>query len=114
MKRKSGRAGKKKYTEKKTAKHNVKRILLVSSIALGVCMIIALTLFLAQPRLLWYVDEDLTASWNRILRESPPPYSRYEILPRVGNTPFPQGRFGFIISRNGPEGELITGAPVMM
>jgi hypothetical protein len=70
-----------------------------------------LVFFLTRPRLLWYVDDDLSAAWNRILQESPPPYKRFEVRP-AGDAGFPKGRYGFTVSKNGPAGERIPDAPV--
>jgi hypothetical protein len=60
------------------------------------------------------VDEDLVANWTRVLQANPPPDSRYSIRARSGDEPFPRGRFGFIITRNGPGGERVDGAPVAL
>jgi hypothetical protein len=64
--------------------------------------------------LLWYVDEDYSAAWNRIIKEHAPPFVRSEVLSRQPDEPFPKGRFGFVVSRNGPEGEYIDDAPVSL
>ena len=93
-------------------KNKIKLILIFSGSAVSVALLVLLILFLSRPRLLWYVDEDISADWNRILRESQVPFERYEIISRSDNEPFPQGRFGFIISRRGPEGERIEGTPI--
>ena len=93
---------------------SLRRMIIIGGSALGFALLLALVILLTRPKFLWYVDEDLTANWNRVLQESPPPkpYSRYEVLPRSGDEPFPKGRFGFIVSRNGPEGERVEGVPV--
>ena len=82
-------------------------------IGIGVVIFVfVLVFFLLRPKLLWYVDEDISADWNRILRENPPPFSRYEVISRLADDPFPKGRFGFVISRRGPDGEHKTDFPV--
>ena len=77
-------------------------------------LIVGLALFLARPRLLWYVDEDITAAWNRVLRDSSPPFSRFEVRARSGDSPFPAGRFGFIVSTDGPQGRPVPGTPLVV
>jgi hypothetical protein len=106
MKNRLGKAGK--------HKNAAKALIFGGASALCLALLVLLTLYLTRPRLLWYVDEDFSASWHRILRESPPPFSRFEIIPRTDNAPFPQGRFGFTVSRSGPRGEHIEGAPVVL
>jgi hypothetical protein len=81
---------------------------------MGVAVVVGLAVFLTRPKLLWYVDEDYTAAWNRIIRERTPPFIRAEVVARNDNAPFPQGRFGFIITRSGPEGERIEDAPIAL
>jgi len=89
-------------------------MIIVGASALGLVLLVALVLYLARPRLLWYVDEDLVANWNRVLQASPPPNSRYEVLPISGDGSFPSGRFGFTVSRNGPQGERAEDVPVAL
>ncbi|MCL2761686.1 MAG: hypothetical protein FWD36_00570 [Treponema sp.] len=100
-------------------KRDFRRFLYGGAIVLGAALLVLLVLFLSRPTLLWYVDEDFSAAWNRILRDNAPPFSRYEVQSRPaalepGDTSFPKGRFGFIVGRNGPEGERADGAPVVM
>ena len=96
------------------SRRDLRRILYIGSAVLGVAVIIGLIVFVTRPKLLWYVDEEYTAAWNRIIRERTPPFTRYEVIAREHDAPFPQGRFGFIITRNGPEGERIDDAPVAL
>ena len=105
---------KRKKAAKGLTKRDLKRILIFASAGLGLIILVALVVYLSRPRLLWYVDEDISAAWARILRESPAPFSRFQILPRTGSDPFPQGRFGFTISRIGPQGERVEGTPVLL
>ena len=114
MKRRLDRARKKKNAGKGLTRRALRRALVVVAAVLAVGMVIAMAFYFTRPKLLWYVDEDLTANWNRILQSSRPPYVRYEVLPRSGDTDFPKDRFGFIISRKGPEGERIDGVPVTL
>jgi hypothetical protein len=72
----------------------------------------ALAFYLTRPQLLWYVDEEYTAAWNRILQRGSPPLTRNKVLPREG-TP-PPGRFGYIITRQGPPGKPVEGAPLVL
>ena len=90
------------------------RILYIAAGSAGVILLVLLVFFITRPRLLWYVDGDFSASWNRILQESPPPYRRFEVMsrPETADRGFPKRRYGFIISRNGPEGERVPDAPV--
>jgi len=113
MKRK-GKAGKKIIASKSLTRRDFKRILYAGAAVLGIGLIVFLAIFLTRPKLLWYVDENYSAAWNRILKEKAPPLLRAEIVSRRGNDPFPQGRFGFLISRNGPEGEYVEGTPVAL
>jgi len=91
-----------------------KRALVIGCAALGLLLVVSLTLFLARPRMLWYVDQDITAAWNRFLRDSGPPVTRFEVRARVGDSPFPQGRFGFIVSTAGPRGDPVPGTPLVI
>ena len=85
---------------------------LYAGAALVLALAGALTFYLTRPRILWYVDEEYTASWNRILRQGSPPRARHEALPRTGNPP--PGRYGYIITRRGPAGEAAEGASVRL
>jgi len=109
-----GKAGNKKNVSKGLSRRNFRRILLVAGSAAALVLLVFLVLFLTRPKLLWYVDEELSASWTRILRDNRPPFSRYEIIPRAAGEDFPKGRYGFIITRSGPEGERVEGAPVSL
>ncbi|MDR0455772.1 MAG: hypothetical protein LBH20_03700 [Treponema sp.] len=82
--------------------------------ALGIFLAVFLTVFFTRPKLLWYVDENYSAAWNRILKDKAPPFQRSEVVSRQGNDSFPKGRFGFLISRSGPEGENVDDTPVML
>jgi len=104
----------KKNASKGPSGPDLKRILIPGSSALGVVLLILLILFLTRPKILWYVDEGLSANWNRILHAAPPPNLRYEVISGSGNEYFPKGRFGFIISQKGPEGEKTAGVPVAL
>ncbi|MDR2478009.1 MAG: hypothetical protein LBD48_01705 [Treponema sp.] len=81
---------------------------------MGVVLLAALTGFAARPRMLWYVDEEYAAAWTRILQQHPSPIPRYEVRvrPAGGGMDFPKYRFGYIITRKGPEGERGGDAPV--
>ena len=119
MKNRLGKAGKKRNAAKGWAfrdltRKNLRRILTIGAAVVGLALVTALALYLNRPRLLWYVDEALVANWNRVLQASPPPFSRYEVLPRLGDAPFPSRRFGFIITRNGPEGERMENVPITL
>jgi hypothetical protein len=72
----------------------------------------ALVFYLSRPRVLWYVDEEYTAAWNRILSRGSPSFTRREVLTRRGNPP--AGRFGYLITRQGPPGQPVEGAPVRL
>jgi hypothetical protein len=77
--------------------------------ALGILFIIWLVM--SWPRRIWYVDEEFLNDWGRILRNSSPPFSRFEPLPPGGS--IPKGRYGYIISPNPPGFERSrTGVPV--
>jgi|GEM_PF-903309 len=89
-----------------------RRVAVIGCAALGLLLLVGLVLFLDRPRMLWYVDEDLTAAWNRFLRDGNPPVTRFEVRARVGDSPFPSGRFGFIVSTNGPQGDSVPGTPL--
>jgi len=94
-------------------KRGLKRILMYAGGALGFALLVSLVLFLTRPKLVWFVDAEYSAAWNRILREKFPRSMRYEVMPNTGNNAFPDGRFGFTVSRNGPEGEPAQDAPVV-
>jgi hypothetical protein len=106
------RAGKRENASKGLTRRGLKRILFIGSTALGLALIVTLVVLLTRPKLLWYIDEDYSAAWNRILRQSSPPFTRYEVASRVSGVPFPKGRFGYTVSVNGPGGERVEGAPV--
>ena len=97
-----------------------KRVLLFAALAAGAGLLVLLTVFLTRPKMLWYVDEEFSAAWRRVLQENPPPLKRFEIIPRQepggkdydGEEDFPRGRFGFIVSKKGPQGELVPDTPV--
>ena len=89
-----------------------KRAIILGCAALGLVLLVGLVLFLSRPRMLWYVDEDLIATWNRFLRDGRPPLTRFEVRARVGDSPFPHGRFGFIVSTKGPQGNPVQGTPI--
>jgi len=101
-----------KFSLRNLSPEDRKRAAVIGCAALGALLIVGLALFLARPRMLWYVDEDITAAWNRFLRDSDPPVTRFEVRARVGDSPFPRGRFGFIVSTNGPQGEQVPGTPL--
>jgi len=107
-------AVKKSFFSKGLSRRDIRRLIYIGSAVLGAALIICLVVFFTRPKLLWYVDEDYTAAWNRIIRGRIPPYLRSEVIARKDNTPFPQGRFGFIVTRVGPEGERIEDAPVAL
>ncbi|MCL2190824.1 MAG: hypothetical protein FWB79_02420 [Treponema sp.] len=94
---------------KNLSRGNLGRAVAIGCAVLG---LVGLALFLARPRMLWYVDEDLTAAWNRFLRDSDAPVSRFEVRARVGDSPFPEGRFGFTVSTSGPRGDPVPGTPI--
>jgi hypothetical protein len=107
------KAGQRKNASKGLTKRGLKRILFVGSVVLGLALLVFLTLFFTRPKLLWYIDEDYSAAWNRILRQTPPPFTRQEVISRIGGAEFPKGRFGYTISvSGGPRGERVEGAPV--
>jgi hypothetical protein len=87
-----------------------KRLIIAAGAALLVFLISGGVYLLTRPRLVWYVDADLTANWNRILRQGNAPFARFEVLPNNGA--FPQGRYGFVISRKGPRGSGGEDSPV--
>jgi len=68
--------------------------------------------------LLWYVDEDLINAWKSVLEEIPYPNINFEVKARTevgiktNGEDFPKDRFGFIISKHGPQGERISNVPV--
>jgi len=106
------KAGKWKNFSKGLTRRELKRVLLIGSAAFGLALLVFLILYFTRPKLLWYIDEDYSAAWNRIIKQSPPPFPRNEVVSRSGNADFPRGRFGYIISVNGPRGERVEGAPV--
>ena len=114
MKHGKGRAARKDNASKGLSRRDLRRILYIASAVLGVALIVGLTVFLTRPKMLWYVDEEYAAAWNRIIRARIPPYLRSEVITRENDSPFPKGRFGFFITRDGPEGERITDAPVAL
>jgi len=105
------KAKKWKNASKGLTRRGLKRILVIGSAALGLALFVFLTLYFTRPKLLWYIDEEYSAAWNRVLRQSSPPFTRHEVVSSKGGE-FPKGRFGFIISANGPGGERVEGAPV--
>jgi len=115
MKRKAGKGnvGKKRASHSLT-RRNLRVILRTGAITLGAALLVFLTLFLTRPKMLWYVDENYSAAWNRLLAENPPPLKRFEVISRPENGDFPKRRYGFVISRQGPEGESISGTPVVV
>ena len=124
MRKKQASAKKKKSSAKghvfsrafiqRLTKGDLKRVGVFSCAVFGLVLFVALVLFLTRPKLLWHVDEDFAVAWQRALNEAPPPFSRFEVLPRTGDEPFPRNRFGFVISRNGPQGESIEGVPAVL
>jgi hypothetical protein len=106
------KAGKWKNVSKGLTRRELKRILVFGSVALGFALLVFLVVYFTRPKLLWYVDEDYSAAWNRVIKQSPPPFTRNEVVSRNGNADFPKGRFGYTISLKGPEGERAEGAPV--
>jgi len=109
-----GRAGKKNIASKGLTRRDLKRIIYCGAAVLGTGLIVFLAVFFTRPKLLWYVDESYSAAWNRVLKERASPFLRAEVISRQGGDSFPKGRFGFLISRNGPEGEDVDGAPVAL
>jgi len=114
MKQTKARGRRQKNATKGLTRRDFRRILFVGAVALGVIFVVSLIVFLTRPKLLWYVDEDYSAAWNRILSDRSPPFLRSEVISRQNNDPFPNGRFGFLISRTGPEGELFDDTPVAL
>ena len=106
------KAKKWKNASKGLTRRGLKRILAIGCAALGLAFFVFLVVFFTRPKLLWYIDEDYSAAWNRVLRQSSPPFTRHEVVPRSGGETFPKGRFGYIISASGPRGERAEGAPV--
>jgi hypothetical protein len=103
---------KKKNASKGLTRRGLKRILFIGSLGLGLVLLVFLVVYFTRPKLLWYIDEDYSAAWNRVLRQSSPPFTRNEVVSRIGNEAFPKGRFGYIISDSGPRGEHVEGVPV--
>jgi hypothetical protein len=101
-----------KNASKGLTRRGLKRILLLGSAAVGLVVLVTLVVYFARPKLLWYIDEEYSAAWIRILRQSPPPVTRYKIVSRIGDAPFPKGNFGYIVSVSGPRGERAEGVPV--
>ncbi|MCL1931967.1 MAG: hypothetical protein FWF55_09125 [Treponema sp.] len=114
MKQEKRKTARKLSVSQGLSRRDFRRILYVASAVLGVALIVGLTVFFTRPKLLWYVDEDYTAAWNRIIRQRTPPYLRSEVIARADTMSFPKGRFGFIITRSGPKGERIDDAPVAL
>jgi hypothetical protein len=106
------KAKKWKSASKGLTRRGLKRILFVGSAAFGLALLVFFAVYFTRPKLLWYIDEDYSAAWNRILRQSSPPFTRNEVISRVGDEAFPKGRFGYTISVSGPRGERVEGAPV--
>jgi hypothetical protein len=79
----------------------------------GGLLVLGLAAFvLLRPKALFLVDEDFSAAWNRLLRESPRIRAEVRPLPPGSGAPadyFSAGRYGFVISRSGPKGEEIPG-----
>ena len=107
-------AAKKKNAAKGLTKRGLKRSVIIASAAAGGVLLVVLALYLGRPKLLWYVDEEYTAAWNRVLNAGRPPFSRHQVVSRPANALFPAGRFGFIVTRCGPAGERAEGAPVAL
>jgi hypothetical protein len=101
-----------KNASKGLTRREFKRLLYIGSGVIGLALLVFLVVFFTRPKLLWYVDEEYSAAWNRILRQSSPPLTRYEIVSRMGGDTFPKGRFGYIVSVDGPKGERAEGVPV--
>jgi len=106
------RAKKWKNASKGLTRRGLKRILYIGSAVLGLALLVFLVLYFTRPKLLWYIDEEYSAAWNRILRQIPPPFTHHEVVSRSGDGIFPKGRFGYIITVKGPGGESVEGAPV--
>jgi hypothetical protein len=114
MKQTRGRGSGTKNASKGLTRRDLRRFFYVGGAALAVVLLVCLVVFFARPKLLWYVDEDYSAVWNRVIKERSPPFLRSEVVSRQNNDSFPKGRFGFIISREGPEGELVEDTPVAL
>ena len=104
---------KKKNSSKGLTRRVFKRILAIGGISLGVILLVGAVFYFTRPKLLWYVDPAYTAAWTRILNDRAPPFSRYELVANNGES-FPKGRFGFMVSRDGPDGQRADEAPVVM
>jgi len=89
-----------------------RRAALLCCCAVGIALLAGLAAFLARPRMLWHVDEEIAASWNMFLHGSSPPASRFEVRRRLPGEPFPRGRFGFVVTMDGPQGNPVPGAPL--
>ncbi|MDR2924336.1 MAG: hypothetical protein LBU85_13495 [Treponema sp.] len=89
-----------------------KRLIIFGSAVIGLALLVILLLFLTRPKLLWYVDEEYSAAWNRIIKQNPPPFIRNEVISHSGDGVFPKRRFGYYISVKGPQGERAEGVPV--
>ena len=115
MKRKTGK-GKvaKKRAAKSLTRRDMRVILRTGAIILGAALAVFLVLFFTRPKMLWYVDENYSAAWNRLISEKTPPLGRFEVISRPENDDFPKKRYGFTISRQGPEGESVPGTPVVV
>jgi hypothetical protein len=108
------RGGKNNSASTGLTRRDFRRLLYGGGAVLGVVLVVFLVVFFTRPKLLWYVDEDYSAAWNRIIKERVPPYLRSEVISRQPDETFPPGRFGFVISRSGPEGEYSDAAPVSL
>jgi len=101
-----------KNASKGLTRREFRRLLFIGSAVVGFTVLVLLIVFFTRPKLLWYVDEEYSAAWNRVLRQSSPPFTRYEVVSCVAGAPFPKGRFGYTVSVIGPKGERAEGAPV--
>jgi hypothetical protein len=106
------KAGKRKKAALKITAQQRKRFFIIGAGLAGLALLVFLILVLTRPKLLWYVDEGYSADWNRILRQSSPPFTRNEVVSRISNDSFPKNRFGYVVSTNGPRGRSVEGTPV--
>jgi hypothetical protein len=114
MKQTKRRGRGQKNASKGLTRRGLRRIFYVGVAALGAILVVGLVVFFTRPKLLWYIDEDYSAAWNRIIKERAPPFLHSEVISRDTHGSFPKGRFGFVITRNGPEGERVEDAPVVL